>query len=265
MVLEKKGESAAYIAASYVIAYACWGALAVFGIPSKENALSMTLYLLGGLSTTVAALVIPLFAPKDKRGSYYRRYFRFNVSWKWYAAPLLLCALLTGIPYAVFFIFFPGSVSGLKMEPWYMFVPLFFTMIVGGGLEEFGWRGVLVHNMRKLNPLATGLIVGVMWACWHISLFFIRDVSQYQALFLPFLVQVVAGSIAFTALYLRSASVIPCIVAHAAWNAFMGMGFWYARDPILSWIDGFIKLAVALAFFLVLMRKGIDARLEAAS
>ena len=58
-----------------------------------------------------------------------------------------------------------------------MIVPLFLSMVIGGGVEEFGWRGVLVYQLRKTNPVFISLGVGLIWALWHIPLFFLGGVG----------------------------------------------------------------------------------------
>jgi membrane protease YdiL (CAAX protease family) len=86
-------------------------------------------------------------------------------------------------------------------------------------------------------------------------LFFIHGVTQYQGLFPPFLISVVAFSLVTTALYLRSGSVIPCILAHAWFNAFLGLGFFYGTHQAAAYADGLIRLAVGIAFFLIVAGK----------
>ena len=50
----------------------------------------------------------------------------------------------------------------------YMFLnlPLF---IIGGGLEELGWRGYLQPKLEKeSNFIVSVIIVGVIWSLWHL-------------------------------------------------------------------------------------------------
>ncbi len=255
MYVEKKRESILYVVIAYIVTYACWGLLIVLGIPAKQNALTFALYLLGALSTTIIALLIPLFAPKGERGAYYKRFFRFKVALKWYLIPFIATALINGSVYAVIVLFFKSTAESLHLQPFYMIVPLFFAMIVGGGLEEFGWRGILVHNLRKVNPILTSLAVGIIWACWHIPLFFIKGVTQYQNYFAPFFLSTIAFSFITTTIYLKSGSVIPCVVAHAGFNVFVDMGFWYCNTLIPGIVSAIIWVVFSAAFFLIFKGK----------
>ena len=41
--------------------------------------------------------------------------------------------------------------------------------LAGGFLEELGWTGFAIPSLRsRRGVLATGLIVGVLWAAWHL-------------------------------------------------------------------------------------------------
>ena len=48
-------------------------------------------------------------------------------------------------------------------------------------LEELGWRGYGVDSLRsKSNPFKTTLIFAVLWAFWHLPLFFIKGYYQNE-------------------------------------------------------------------------------------
>ncbi|MEV0386699.1 CPBP family intramembrane glutamic endopeptidase [Nonomuraea sp. NPDC050643] len=54
-------------------------------------------------------------------------------------------------------------------------VPFFITMLVAGPLaEEPGWRGTAYPRLRaSMSRLRAGLLMGAVWAVWHLPLFFI--------------------------------------------------------------------------------------------
>lgn len=54
-----------------------------------------------------------------------------------------------------------------------------FTLIFGPLPEEMGWRGYgLEHLQRRLTALPANLIVGTVWALWHLPLFFLEGTYQ---------------------------------------------------------------------------------------
>jgi membrane protease YdiL (CAAX protease family) len=61
--------------------------------------------------------------------------------------------------------------------------------------EELGWRGFALPRMHTIwSPRKASLILGVIWAVWHLPAFFISG-SPQQALALPFFI---AGAISIS-------------------------------------------------------------------
>jgi membrane protease YdiL (CAAX protease family) len=89
--------------------------------------------------------------------------------------------------------------------------------------EEIGWRGLLVPELLKVTTFRrTAIISGLIWGAWHIPAMLYAD---YGAAGTPMgfqLVCFVANIIAFSFIYawlrLRSGSVWPAAILHAAHN-----------------------------------------------
>jgi membrane protease YdiL (CAAX protease family) len=94
--------------------------------------------------------------------------------------------------------------------------------------EELGWRGLLVPRLLVLtDPIRTSLITGVVWSLWHYPVHF--AVLPFYLPRLPlwyatacFTLSVVVISGVYTWLRLRSGSVWPAALLHAASNTYMG-------------------------------------------
>ncbi len=106
-------------------------------------------------------------------------------------------------------------------------LPMVFLMILltflshlinsGGLAEEPGWRGFALKRMQmKLSPLAAGVIIGFVWALWHIPVM----MAQVQALGIVIVTaQVLQLGITFTWLYNRTqGSLLSVALLHASWN-----------------------------------------------
>jgi len=102
-----------------------------------------------------------------------RRYVLWRVKYRWY-----LCILLV-VPAAELLgaIVLPGVLESyqsltLSVVPTYP-VALVSTFVLGGPLgEEPGWRGFALPRLQTLHgPLVGSLILGLLWALWHLPLF----------------------------------------------------------------------------------------------
>lgn len=265
MTLESKRESILFLIATYLLTALAWGALILLKTPITAGTASFALYLLGGLSPTIVALLLPLRAAKGERKAYYKRYFNFNISFKWYLVPVAMVLVMVFAAFLLTQIFYKQSAQNLTILPWYMIFPMFVQMIVGGGLEELGWRGILVHHYQKKNLFLTALVIGIIWAFWHIPLFFMTGTSQFigetpfVAAFLPFFVNVIGLSFVTAVLYIRSLSVVPCVIFHALVNAMSGMGF----DQGGNTVTIIAKLVIIAAFVFAFGRNASKTQLVA--
>jgi membrane protease YdiL (CAAX protease family) len=112
------------------------------------------------------------------------RLLRWRVSARWYAVALLTTPLLV----------IPILLALSLISP--VFLPDAFTtddvvallllglMVggIGGFSEELGWTGFAVPTVRpRHGVLTTGLIVGAMWAAWHVPVTFLSTVSPSGA------------------------------------------------------------------------------------
>jgi uncharacterized protein len=78
---------------------------------------------------------------------------------------------------------------------------LFIFLLQGPVPEEFGWRGYLLDRLQcRWNALASSLFLGLVWAVWHLPLFYM-DAAQAFLPFWPYLIQVTAASVLITWLY----------------------------------------------------------------
>lgn len=116
----------------------------------------------------------------------------------------------------------------------YMFLnlPLF---IIGGGLEELGWRGYLQPRLEKTSGyLASVLIVGFIWSIWHLPLWFIEGTVQSA---LPFGIYTFLGiilSASFTTIYKYTRNLFFCVLSHAWFNGCIGLAVYIGADGYLQ-------------------------------
>jgi len=90
--------------------------------------------------------------------------------------------------------------------------------IAGGAWEEPGWRGyALPRLLTRRSALEAGLVLGALWALWHVPLF-LTGKQHWSDLMLVLVVSVFVTWLFQNALY----SVLVTMVFHATNNAFSG-------------------------------------------
>lgn len=121
---------------------------------------------------------------------------------------------------------------------------------LGGGQEEIGWRGFALDRLlRRHNDLVASLILGVVWALWHVPLWFMTGTSQPFMPFGAFLIMIVSESVILTWVYVESGrSMFLAMWTPGVANAFMAIFpvlVLAAVDQSLYWIFCFVLAAVA--------------------
>jgi membrane protease YdiL (CAAX protease family) len=112
--------------------------------------------------------------------------------------------------------------------------------------EEIGWRGFLVPELfKKYGFIKTSLISGVIWAFWHYAVLIFGDYNNgtqiwYQLI--CFTLQIIAGTFIFNWFTLKSGSLFPAMILHAAHNLYIQSIFTpltLANNKTLWFIDEF--------------------------
>jgi membrane protease YdiL (CAAX protease family) len=98
------------------------------------------------------------------------RMWRWRVRWYWYAVTLL------GVPAAMLvtgYAFSGGQITTPSMAVIAAYVPgLLVQMVTTGLAEEPGWRDFALPRLqRRFGPLAGSMVLGPLWAVWHMPLF----------------------------------------------------------------------------------------------
>ena len=88
--------------------------------------------------------------------------------------------------------------------------------------EETGWRGYALPRLLGLTgPLSASLLLGVVWAVWHLPLFWTEGSTLFESSILVLFLRLPATSIIFTWLFQRTrGSLWIAILYHAALNLF---------------------------------------------
>jgi membrane protease YdiL (CAAX protease family) len=185
--------------------------------------------------------------------------FRWRVHIKWYAAALLIPAL---VRFAVLglHILKGGTFPGLGDGDRWLAVPSTFALVLllGGPLgEEFGWRGYSQPRLQnRLGILASSLIVGVGSAAWHLPLFLIPTTPQSHIPLALFLVRTVALSVISGWIWNRGGrGLFLILLFHASLNTWPNTLFILEAQGTLGPYISTTILYVGWAVVLVLMNQ----------
>ena len=170
---------------------------------------------------------------------YFGRVFHQQVGWQWLAFVLLalpaikiFCAILNGTPFAGWLVLNPfGQVLGISL-----------FMLFLGPVEEFGWRGFLLPLMQRvMTPALAGVIIGFIWAVWHIPAFFLDGAPHTAWSMAPFIIGVTSVGVVMAVVYNKTGgNLLFPILIH--WQ--LNIAFWPEAQPWENYLN--LVLAVIL-------------------
>ena len=195
------------------------------------RALGAPVGVLGDLWTwTVAIVAVAVAALTGGRVAVrelFSRLVRWRVGWRWYVVAVLgpaAFALLTAAVFTAFGGVLPGGLlAALPRTDWVLLPVLVLAAALTDGLgEELGWRGfALPRLLARQTPLTAGIVLGVLWAAWHLPLLWTPGRVLHQHPFWLFLLDIVATSLFMTWVFLRTrGSVLIAVLLHAGLNVF---------------------------------------------
>jgi membrane protease YdiL (CAAX protease family) len=218
---------AAYWILACAISWAWWIPMAVRGSVSRQG-VGWPTHLPGLLGPAVAALAVTALAyGMSGVADLGRRLVRWRVGWRWWAAVpaiaslavlsvLVLAVLGQPLPPAADFARYTG-IGSLGLFP-----VILIALLLNGFGEETGWRGFAAdHLLRRRGPMATSLLVAVIWGIWHLPMFWVVESFQSfgPAGIVRWAIGMTAGSVVLTYLYRGSGNSVLLVAAwHTAFN-----------------------------------------------
>ena len=176
---------------------------------------------------TLAVLIMLLIVTRDgysKEGWKTLGLHRLGLKAWWIAvlAPVLVGLVATAIvwatPLAAFVV--PDNARSQILNFFIQLVVFTLTFSLG---EELGWRGYLLPQLLSMGRTPAMVLVGLVWAAWHMPLIFLTPLyhaSGNRLLVVPlFMGTIVAASFFFGYLRLWTSSVWPASLAHTAHNS----------------------------------------------
>lgn len=117
--------------------------------------------------------------------------------------------------------FISGYESGAPVFAIIVMIPM---MLVGGGLEEAGWRYILQPELeKKYSFTISTMIVSIIWWLWHLPLFYIQGVVQHGQNYFAFGISILGLSFALASIRKNTNSVWLCVLFHCIENSLSGI------------------------------------------
>lgn len=195
-----------YFIVTFCWSWAIWIAAAilcnagVLGDQATDKVIKTAVLVVGAFGPLVGAFAA-VRAEKNKGvvGLYLKRFLSFNIGFKAFIFPLLILGGTTLLAWFLPSLFGYQKISMLLPSAW-VFVPyLIAMMLFGGGQEEFGWRGYALPKLEEnLGYWKANILLGTIWAVWHLPLWFIPGTSQQLMHFVGFMMLTIGYSFLFS-------------------------------------------------------------------
>lgn len=252
-----------YFGVVFALSWALWFAADAISSPALRG---FPLYI-GVFMPGIAALAFT-YRDRGSRGlqELLGRLLKFDVGARWFAFALFFMFAVKLLVAGIIRIS-SGAWPAFGTEP----VPLMFgaailSTVIGGQVgEELGWRGYALPRMARTMGLGpASLLLGVIWALWHLPLFYILGGDTVGQSFPFYLLQVMAISVAIAWVYMKTnGSLLVTMFFHAAVNntkdivpSALGQPGdpWVLRASPVGWLT-LTTLWLCAAWFLIDMRR----------
>jgi membrane protease YdiL (CAAX protease family) len=214
------------------IAWAPWvlselgAGLLPFSSPLLQVALPIGIF----LGPTVAAFIMT--ATTEGRAGIHRllrRIVLWRVGLRWYLFAFIVAFIVVPLVMTLgTIIAVPGGLASFQfLGPGYVLtylVTFIVALLIGGPLgEEVGWRGFALPRMQPLHgPLVGSIILGLLWALWHLPEFMVPSWAESSGGSSPlaivkFCIFAIVSTIILTWVFNNTkGSVLMAILLHAA-------------------------------------------------
>jgi membrane protease YdiL (CAAX protease family) len=178
--------------------------------------------------------------------------FRHITIWRvgvvWYVLAIgvpLLVAVVAQVAHAMV----AGGPIGMSLSTPLPLTVILALLVIG---EEIGWRGFALPRLQhRYTGLAASLILGGVWACWHLANATLPGLEAYWSSFPAFLFFVLGQTIFFTWMWNRTAgSLLVMWILHAMVNTSISL-FFVGDQAQEWWFAGGVLAMVAIVVLVV--------------
>jgi membrane protease YdiL (CAAX protease family) len=175
----------------------------IFPIYDSETLVLVTVILGSWVPTLAAIIVTGVLAGRAGVADLLRGFLKWRLP-LWCYLVALLPIVFSGLSAALYSAF--GFADGPYTLTLRSLLGVFLLSVVAGAAgEEAGWRGFALPRLQaRFGPLVGTLVLGVIWAVWHVQAWFTPESNQSQYDFWAFAIWVVSITVIMTWLFNRS-------------------------------------------------------------
>jgi uncharacterized protein len=236
----------AFFVAAYLFPWTIWASL----IADEHGLIGWHLPQGLALWTLLPVTVVAVAATGGRVGlaDHARRLVRWRVPARWWGIavglPLAFAAAATIIGGSLAGRFHLGETSSLSASLAYLAYGIGLFLLT----EESAWRGfALPRLMLERTPLAAALVLGLIWSCWHLPIFFVSAEDDSMIPWPGFAVMVVATSVITAWMYVATRSVLLAAVFHAVADAAYSWTGVVGADNHAFWVAVVLEVLAAAA------------------
>ncbi|SDY08023.1 type II CAAX endopeptidase family protein [Halobellus clavatus] len=198
------------------VSWTVW--LTTFSVTTPRSGLGYLGMGLGAFGPGVAGAAVTRLRGESVR-AWLATIFEWRRPLRWYGLAIAVPVVgALGVGVVVFsLVGLPDSSSLGQLAPLFLFNLVLATLFTGGN-EEFGWRGfALPHLQKRFSALTASVLVGGVWALWHVPMF-VYDVYPHSPVL--YTASVVSFAVILTWYYNASdGSVLGAVLLHGTINA----------------------------------------------
>lgn len=216
--------TAKFVLTSYFISWFFWGILALIaghtGIKFGQP-LFMAFFVPGGLGPTFASFIfINARADKEEFRLFKDQIFKWRINPLWYIFILIIPFILLSLPWTMNYITAGASDIFLRQSILSLLIAIPLNILFGG-LEEIGWRGILLPGlMKRFSKFTATFFTSLLWSLWHLPLWFVKGSPQELMDPVFFVILGLSFSYLLTVAYTKTQSIFLCILLHSIFNSY---------------------------------------------
>jgi len=221
-----------------------------------DMSIGLGLVAIGGVVSTLGPLVAAFAVTGITEGregvrKLWRRFWDLRLPGAWLLVSLVAPFLLVVVPRLIVVPLGYPLYLGWAAQPFMVLGWVLNNFTRSGGMsEEFGWRGYALPRLQaRWSAVVSSIVLGAIWAVWHVPLWFLAGSSQQGTSFWLFLVNQILMSVLYTWVANNArGSILVAVVFHAAANTVAQM-FPGSADNLFYWLVlGLTVVVVVLVY-----------------